>query len=336
MGWTPAACASSRSTDRASPDMAIAWFFGAILADEPVTVYGDGSARRDFTHVHDVVGGILAALDRRCSGRIINLGGAHGDDPGAARDDRPHHRQDPEDTVRGPSAGGRAHDVGGQRRRAASPRLDSRDHAGDGSDGIPPVADRTRCGLRLNRDALRDRDRAFTLLRVGSLRPGDRPGVGGSRLVRLRPRLDEDEALRPGLERRDRPIEPGPGPFQLIREGLPRSAGLEGEVHERRRRERNLLDLPAAQGGGVDDDRFRVLGEERSRGGPLCRLVETGEVFPAPGRRVRPAVGRSEYLLVSHGDMADSGPGRLRIHEDPLRRSMVLSRSTAQEQRGHE
>ena len=62
---------------RQRPDMAIARFFGAVLADEPVTVYGDGSARRDFTHVHDVVGGILAALDRRCSGRIINLGGAH-------------------------------------------------------------------------------------------------------------------------------------------------------------------------------------------------------------------------------------------------------------------
>lgn len=62
---------------RQRPEMAIAKFFRAILADEPITVYGDGSAKRDFTYVLDIVDGIVAAVDRRCSGQIINLGGAH-------------------------------------------------------------------------------------------------------------------------------------------------------------------------------------------------------------------------------------------------------------------
>lgn len=61
---------------RQRPDMAIARFFRAVLAGEPVTVYGDGSAVRDFTYVDDIVSGLLAAVDRRLSRETVNVGGA--------------------------------------------------------------------------------------------------------------------------------------------------------------------------------------------------------------------------------------------------------------------
>jgi len=55
--------------------MAITLFTRAVLAGRPVTVFGDGSMRRDFTHVEDIVRGVLAALDRARPGfRVYNLG----------------------------------------------------------------------------------------------------------------------------------------------------------------------------------------------------------------------------------------------------------------------
>ena len=48
--------ASSRSTGRASgPEMAITLFARAVLAGQPIRMFGDGSMRRDFTHVDDIV-----------------------------------------------------------------------------------------------------------------------------------------------------------------------------------------------------------------------------------------------------------------------------------------
>jgi UDP-glucuronate 4-epimerase len=46
------------------PDMALFKFTRAILAGEPIDVYGGGRMERDFTYVDDVVEGVLAALDR--------------------------------------------------------------------------------------------------------------------------------------------------------------------------------------------------------------------------------------------------------------------------------
>jgi UDP-glucuronate 4-epimerase len=55
--------------------MAITSFLRNVMADEPVTVFGDGSMRRDFTHVEDIVRGVLAAVDRAPKGvRPYNLG----------------------------------------------------------------------------------------------------------------------------------------------------------------------------------------------------------------------------------------------------------------------
>jgi UDP-glucuronate 4-epimerase len=60
---------------RQRPEMAITRFARAILAGEPITVFGDGSMRRDFTHVDDIVRGVVAALERAPSGfRAYNVG----------------------------------------------------------------------------------------------------------------------------------------------------------------------------------------------------------------------------------------------------------------------
>jgi UDP-glucuronate 4-epimerase len=57
------------------PEMAITTFLRRILRGEPITVFGDGSMKRDFTHVDDIVGGVLAAIDRAPRGyRAFNLG----------------------------------------------------------------------------------------------------------------------------------------------------------------------------------------------------------------------------------------------------------------------
>ena len=45
------------------PDMALFKFTRAILAGEPIDVYGAGAMERDFTYVDDIVDGVVAALD---------------------------------------------------------------------------------------------------------------------------------------------------------------------------------------------------------------------------------------------------------------------------------
>lgn len=61
---------------RQRPAMAIARFVRLALEGKPLPVFGDGSARRDYTWVHDAVGGVLAAVDRPRPFAVINLGGA--------------------------------------------------------------------------------------------------------------------------------------------------------------------------------------------------------------------------------------------------------------------
>ena len=45
------------------PDMAMWLFTKAILAGEPIDVFGEGNMRRDFTYIDDIVTGVVAALD---------------------------------------------------------------------------------------------------------------------------------------------------------------------------------------------------------------------------------------------------------------------------------
>ncbi len=60
---------------RQRPEMAITLFARAMLAGKAIPVFGDGSMRRDFTHVDDIVRGVLAASDSARPGfRAYNLG----------------------------------------------------------------------------------------------------------------------------------------------------------------------------------------------------------------------------------------------------------------------
>lgn len=60
---------------RLRPDLAVSIFAKKIAAGVPLPLFGDGSMRRDFTHVDDICAGILAALEKPAAvGQIINLG----------------------------------------------------------------------------------------------------------------------------------------------------------------------------------------------------------------------------------------------------------------------
>ncbi|MCB9357076.1 MAG: GDP-mannose 4,6-dehydratase [Calditrichaeota bacterium] len=63
---------------RQRPDLAIRKFVHRALQGKPIPVFGDGSSRRDYTHVSDIVGGINGAINwvNQSSGRygIFNLG----------------------------------------------------------------------------------------------------------------------------------------------------------------------------------------------------------------------------------------------------------------------
>jgi len=59
---------------RQRPDMAIHRFVRLIDAGQPVPMYGDGTARRDFTYIDDIVDGIVRAIERPGGFRIYNLG----------------------------------------------------------------------------------------------------------------------------------------------------------------------------------------------------------------------------------------------------------------------
>jgi UDP-glucuronate 4-epimerase len=62
---------------RQRPDMAIARFVAAVDRGERIALFGDGSSRRDYTYVDDIVSGVTAAIERIEPGRyeIYNLGG---------------------------------------------------------------------------------------------------------------------------------------------------------------------------------------------------------------------------------------------------------------------
>lgn len=60
---------------RQRPEMAITLFTRALLRGDAIVMFGDGSMRRDFTHVDDIVRGIVAATDGARPGfRPYNLG----------------------------------------------------------------------------------------------------------------------------------------------------------------------------------------------------------------------------------------------------------------------
>jgi UDP-glucose 4-epimerase len=55
--------------------MVIPNFVRQALAGEPITVFGDGTQQRAFTHVHDVVGALLKlVVEPKAIGQVINIG----------------------------------------------------------------------------------------------------------------------------------------------------------------------------------------------------------------------------------------------------------------------
>lgn len=59
---------------RQRPEMAIHSFTRNIMDGTPITMYGDGSTRRDYTYVDDIVSGIIRASERVKGYEIVNLG----------------------------------------------------------------------------------------------------------------------------------------------------------------------------------------------------------------------------------------------------------------------
>ncbi len=59
---------------RQRPDMAIYKFVRAISEGKEVTIYGDGSSKRDYTYISDIIKGIIQVLSQRFSFEVFNLG----------------------------------------------------------------------------------------------------------------------------------------------------------------------------------------------------------------------------------------------------------------------
>lgn len=62
---------------RQRPDLAIHKFARLISEGKPIPVFGDGTTRRDYTYVADIVAGVRAAMDYEGSDyEVVNLGGS--------------------------------------------------------------------------------------------------------------------------------------------------------------------------------------------------------------------------------------------------------------------
>lgn len=60
---------------RQRPDLAIHKFAKLISQHKPIPVFGDGSTRRDYTYVDDIIDGVMAAIDYdQTNYEVINLG----------------------------------------------------------------------------------------------------------------------------------------------------------------------------------------------------------------------------------------------------------------------
>lgn len=62
---------------RGRPDMAPYLFTRWIAEGRPVRQFGDGTSRRDYTFITDIVAGVVAALDAGLPYELINLGRGH-------------------------------------------------------------------------------------------------------------------------------------------------------------------------------------------------------------------------------------------------------------------
>lgn len=59
---------------RQRPDMGISKFLDSFMNEKPITMFGDGSTRRDYTFIEDIIRGTLSATEQCVGFEIINLG----------------------------------------------------------------------------------------------------------------------------------------------------------------------------------------------------------------------------------------------------------------------
>ena len=59
---------------RQRPDLVIHKFVKSIMNNESILIYGDGSTRRDYTHIDDILLGIMGAIENLKGFDIFNLG----------------------------------------------------------------------------------------------------------------------------------------------------------------------------------------------------------------------------------------------------------------------
>ena len=74
---TPVVCIRPFSVygPRLRPDLAMTIFAAAISTGRPLPLFGDGTIRRDFTHIRDICDGLFAAMTvDQAIGECINLG----------------------------------------------------------------------------------------------------------------------------------------------------------------------------------------------------------------------------------------------------------------------
>ena len=63
---------------RMRPDLAISIFTKKMLANEPITVFGDGEQTRDFTYIEDIVEANKRLLNNKVTnGKVLNIGGGN-------------------------------------------------------------------------------------------------------------------------------------------------------------------------------------------------------------------------------------------------------------------
>lgn len=62
---------------RNRPDLAIYKFAQRISQGRPIPMFGDGTTRRDYTYVGDIVDGVIRAMERCESWHLYNLGHSH-------------------------------------------------------------------------------------------------------------------------------------------------------------------------------------------------------------------------------------------------------------------
>lgn len=62
---------------RQRPDMAIDKFIRLLRAGKPIPRFGDGTTRRDYTYIDDIVQGVIHSIDNPFQYEIFNLGEHH-------------------------------------------------------------------------------------------------------------------------------------------------------------------------------------------------------------------------------------------------------------------